>query len=727
MRAHKILLVLAGLFLVASTASAQSSGSATFGGQWWTQNKPEAKYREYRAMPRGGFLENYVLRESNGGWDAFLWGENALEEDQHNYLSLSKGVNFRVDAEYTGVPHLYSDVARSPFSQVRPGVFVLPDSIQRIMQNGTGGTAATYTAALRDLLNGASPVSLKMQTDVSKLRARMRPAQGWQFEVKGTQRQRSGSLALGVPFGIGSSTMSEIASPIEQKMLDVDATGIWTHKQAKVLATVGISKFENEVSTIFVDNSRRLTASTSSGTAVAAMDMYPNNDVLRGRLSFMYELPYASLFSVTYGVSKGEQTDDLLPYTSNTALAYSSLDSLPARKAGEKFTETVIDARLSGRPAPKLYGAVRFRDEKYEKDSDEIVFKGFSPYDAGFTANVEENILWGSKRSTIGLDLDYDLVDWADVTLLAEHKAREHEHREVEKDAENVFGVTLKLRPMSDVDLSIGGKLGNRELDEILLEDYEDANGVFVEPAGLRRYDVADRKQTVGTFAANWMVNDRLDLSVSMNSTKDDYENSVYGLQWMENGMAWGEANFHATKTLDLSGGYGFGQVLSRMASSEYSAPNRPDTASTMDWWLNERDRNVFVFTHADWWMKPKKVLFKADYTYSRAMSEYRMSNVTTVRNGSRRAAAQDVPNTFYRSHDVMLECKYMYTKSVDLGLRYDYMAFHVDDFAVMNVPLLGGSYTGTGGAFAPNAIYLGDSYQSYIAHRVAVLATKRF
>jgi hypothetical protein len=728
------MVLLAASLLVAGGARAQSNGNVTFGGQWWTQNAPEAKYQEYRVIPRGGFLQDYVLREMNGRWAGATWGSNGLQNDQHNGLMVARGITFRLDGEYNGIPHLLSQVAKSPFTQVSPGVFTLPDSIQRLLQNAadTMGTSnavqrtasGLYTARLADLLNGASRVALGTQTDVSKLRLRMRPAQGWQFEVKGTQRLKSGSLAYGTSFGIGSATATEVATPINQKMVDVDATGSWTHQKVKVLASFGTSQFTNRVSTVLVDNSRRLTGSLNKGSGVARLDMWPDNSVVRGRLSLAYELPHASILTVTAGISQGKQDDDLLPYTSNTALAYSSLDSLPARKADEKFTETVYDARLTGRPMDKLYGTLRFRTEKYEKKSGEFLFKGLSPYDASFTASPEENPLWGSSRTTIGLDLDYTLTHWASVSLLGEHKAREHDLREIEKDAENVFGGSLRLSPFDAFDLSGGLKYGQRKLDSINLEDYQDAGGLFVEPSGLRRFDVADRNQTTGNAQANWTVNDRIDVSAAWNGTIDDYVNSVYGLQRMENHMAWGEATLHATKALDLSGGYGFGQVLTRMASSEYSAPNRPDTASTMNWWVNERDRNVFIFTHADWKAK-KNWVVRADYTFTRAMSEYRISNTTLVLNGSRRAPAADVPNTFYRSHDVLLEGRWLYSKTLEFGLRYDYMAFKVNDFAVQNVPLLGGSYTGV--TFVPNAIYLGDSYQGYIAHRVSVVASKKF
>ena len=54
-------------------------------------------------------------------------------------------------------------MARSPFYQKSPGVFVLPDSVQprmRVCGRQQAHGINAYTATLRDLLNGASGTSL---------------------------------------------------------------------------------------------------------------------------------------------------------------------------------------------------------------------------------------------------------------------------------------------------------------------------------------------------------------------------------------------------------------------------------------------------------------------------------------------------------------------------------------------------------------------------------------
>lgn len=727
MRAHMIsMMVLAAFLCVASTAVAQPTGNVTFGSQWWNQSVDEAKLQEFRVIPKGGFLESYYLSQSKGNLSASLWGTEALEENQRHNLSLTKGLAWRIDAEASGTPHLYSLQARSPFTQVSPGVFVLPDSIQRLMQQyaGSSGTMNAYTATLRDLLGKAAGTDLGMQTNTQKLRLRARQGKEWTFDVSAVRRDREGSLALGVPFGIGSATMTEIAAPIDQQMIDADATAVWVKGRGKLLASFGLSTFENEVSTLRVDNSRRLTDSATSGTAVAALDLWPDNTVTRGRVAYSAQLPKASTFTATIGMSKAKQDEEFLPFTTNTALAYSSLDSLPEKNVEAEVTTLVQDYRLTGRPADRLFGTLRFHSEHNDNNTPVVDFKGFSPYDQSFSVGAIENHLFAMSNTNLGLDLSYDLSSRADLSLLAEHRTREHEHREVEKDAENVFGIGLRFRPMDDVDFTANWRMGQRRLDEFIEEDYLNAAGAQLEPKGLQRYDVGDRDQNMASGMLSWMPSSKFDVTVSTNWTKDEYPDATYGLQSADNIVLFVDGTIHLTKTLDVTGGYGFGQVETKMASSEYSASSRPDTASTMDWWVDEQDRNVYVFANAEWQMKPKFV-WKADYTLSRTMNEYDFSNVTVVRNGSRRAEAVDVPNTFYRTHDVTLEARWKWTAQMDLACQFQYVQFDVADFAVEDAPLLGGSLSGS--TFTPNAIYLGDWYHDFTARRFAVLATRRF
>ena len=213
----------------------------------------------------------------------------------------------------------------------------------------------------------------------------------------------------------------------------------------------------------------------------------------------------------------------------------------------------------------------------------------------------------------------------------------------------------------------------------------------------------------------SWTVNPRMDVTVSRNWTKDDYIDSQYGLQNADNVLVFVDGTIHASKTLDLTGGWGFGQMKSKMASNEVSASARYDTLYTLDWSMDEGPEHVRV--------RERRVAGEAEARREGRLHVQPLDELLRLqlkRVAPKVApvvtpaapAARWTPNTFYRTHDVTLELRWKWTASMDLAVRGQYVQFDVADFAVENMPLLGGSLSGS--TFTPNAIYLGDSYRDY-------------
>lgn len=729
-------IVLAASLLVASQVLAQSDGAATFGGNWWSQTNPEAKFQEYRSLQRGGYLENYVIREFQGPWAAALWGNDAMRSDQGNGFYLAKGVTWRLDASYNETPHLFSLVGRSPYAQVSPGVFVLPDSFQKFIQ---GKSATIGNADLLDLLKNSPGTPLALQTNVSKARLRMRPIKDWQFEVKGTDRQRSGSMAFGTPFGF---TALELPAPIDQRTLDADATGSYTHGPARVMVSFGVSDFHNAIPTLRFDNFKQLTDVYTGPSTSGQMAMAPDNRVVRGRFSFGYQLPYASTFTATFGVSQTTQDQAFAPMTVNSAINAISKDSLLLATPGlqGKVMDIVQDYRLTGRPVSKLYATLRFREEKMDDQTPAMALPyGFVNYDNSWSRPADPRLApeaeaWGHKTDVLGLDASYALTSQVDVSLVAERRTRERDHREVEKDAENVFGGRLHVRPMDGVELSGGYKYGQRTQDSFNVLDYGDSNYVthtytYAEWPAFRRYDVADRNQTVSDAQASWSPNDKVELSATGWWSKDEYPNSPYGLQSTDNNQYLGELTFHATKTLDLSGGFSYGVSNSDQSSIENGTSVVADTTARAPWKANLKNKSNFGFAKAEWWAMPKKLQVTGEYTFTRSFDTYAFSNNSIASAAGILPAATttaiNLPADMYRLHEVQLTGVWHYTATLELGGRYTYSKYDVNDALSQNVRML--NTNPTNAASAATGMFMGNSKLSFTANQVQVFATRRF
>lgn len=698
--------VLAASMIAASPAVADTDGHATFGAQAWSQTAPEAKYREFRDLPHGFFLESFLLRDRKGDWASTLYGSNAGRADGVYGLMLARGASLRVDAKYQEIPHLFSQVARSPYTEVSPGVFLLPDSLQRTNQE----YPASYNLTMTDLLAVADGVPLATRTDISQVRLRSRPMTGWRFELKGQERQRTGHQAMGATFG--TSHVVELPVPVSQRTLDGDAIVNYERGSVRLQAIAGVSQFQNDVNTLIWDNPKRWTNDTTRtnaarGPTQGRIDLPPDNNVVRGSMAFGMRLPRASMFSATLGLSEGRQNDAFVPYTINALLPQSRLDSLPAASLDGKMRTVTQDYRLTGRPLDRVWGVLRYHDDQITSKTPTYLFTGLSTTDVSWTASPTENTPFGSGNAVLGTDVNVNLSSWADLSLLAEHRRRTRTDREVEGDKENVLGGNVQLHPGDDLSLTASARYGDRKEDAFSTQFMTDSG----DKAALRRYDVAHRQQAIAQSTLEYSIGPRLQTTVDYTFNRSKYPDTDLGLQYSEENLIIGDGTYKATDRIDLSLGYGYDKLDTRQKGLQSGTP-------TTEWWANLRDQTVFVYSNDSWWAMSRKLRFSGDYTFSRAFGTYDLTNNPL---SPSIPVAQDLPSTLYRRHELLLESLWRLQPNYDLSARFYYENFHVDDFATQNIPLLG--ITGTGAT----AIYLGDSMQSYVAHRYAVVMSRRF
>ncbi len=710
-------LALAGGLVSGAASAAFAGGEATFGSQWWDQTAPDAKYQEFRQVPRGAFLESFVLQDWSGRNAWLLTGANAMRADQAAAFSWSNGVRWRMDLDYLQIPHNFSFVSHTPYTEAALGVFVLPDTLQRINQENP----SAYASTMSDLLKASARLPVVgFRTDVSKARLRARPARGWQFEVRGTQRERAGSKPYGASFGFNNAI--ELLEPIRQRTVDADAIASYVRDRVSVQASAGLSQFDNGASTLRWDNPKRLTDRTSAtayvagdGSAAGRLDLYPDNRAIRGNVALGLQLPRRTAFSASLGLSRYTQDDDWLPMTVNSAIAQSSLDSLPARSTDAEATRLVQDYRLVSRAWPRLAATLRLHHDRYENKTPEYTFNGQVRLDQTLEPERIENHPFGNQQLVLGADLDYDIVRGLKLGGTYELRHREHTLREVEKDDENVFGARARVRPamMSGVEIQADYRHGERELDEFEFDDYrkdENPDSAFIEQPNLRRFDVADRRQDWARAGVSLPVGERVTVYAGYTFLHNDYHRTVLGLQDDQRHSVTATATMDLSEQLDLSGGYGFDQVETEQQSRESGAVL--STADTTNWTAKPKDRNQFAFATVEW-QPQEKWTFIASYEFSQAKGEYPLANF--------KGTAQSLPDTRFQRHEVVLEARLRLMAESDVALRYGFEEYDVTDFASENVPLLF-PVTGTS-----NAIFLGDSSIDYRAHRVALIATRRF
>jgi MtrB/PioB family decaheme-associated outer membrane protein len=768
-----------GLAVSAPSPVAQAAeGELFFGAQWWDQSFPDAKYQEFSQVPRGTFLQSYLLREYSGRNSVSLWGANAIRTDQATKFTWANGVRWRADFGYSKIPHNFSQVARWGWAQIAPGVFTIPDSLQRRNEE-TGNLfvtlppgftraqadslkAAWYRQRMTDFLGSAPPIDLGFGTRISTVRLRARPARAWQFEVRGTNRDRSGNKPYALDFGF--NTALENPEPIDQRMLDADAVASYQRDRLSAQASAGLSRFDNSISTLIVDNPKRLNDRIGGdGPKAGQLDLYPDNQVVRGSMAIAYLMPKRTAIAATLSLSQGKQDDPFLPFTINTLVDTldngtransdkTSLDSLPARSLNGKSRQLNGDVRLTTSPVEGLEGALRFHYTDYDNQTKELNFIGQSPYDVSWQRYLEQhNHIFSNKQWQAGLDLDYAVQPQIKLGAIAEYRVRDRSSREVEKDNETVLGGRARLRPADGLEVTGKYTHGNRKLDKFLEEEYDglkqrlatnvepglfDSLG-FIEQPGLRRFDVADRVQDNATAGIGYMYGDRVELSANYAFLRNDFKgDTTLGLKEDKQQTILGSATFHVSDKLEINGGCSFGTARSNQVSraSSYSAyktntdSTRRNTGTNMfvadsNWTANLKDTEHYLFAGIDW--EPvQKLSVSLDYQFSRTRSKFDLANHTDTLDATHPTGkdnALDLPDTRYSRHEMVLSASWRWLEKTTIVGRWGWEEYDIDDWAVNDVPLIF-PVTGTS-----NAIFLGDSSKSYRAHRLALLVRHTF
>jgi MtrB/PioB family decaheme-associated outer membrane protein len=720
---RRIVVLAAALGLaVPGVRDASASGEVTFGAQNWWQSVNEAKYQEFREVPNGAYVESFLVRGAIGRTTVTGFGSDLFLRNQVLGGSIDRGIKWPVDGQYTQLPHLFSQIARSPFTNAGNGFFLLPDSLQKQNQDNPAG----YIARMNSELAVAPQIPLSHRTDLAEARVRFRPSVPWRLQMKAERRQRTGSKAYALSFGFNNT--NEVVEPIDQDIVDVSGTANYTRGKLGVQVLGGFSKFDNFNDALTVDNSRRATDSPTAGASRGRLDLYPDNQALRGQADVRYDLGKRTQFFGRLGASRMTQDDPWLPFTINGAISPAALDSLypdGRRSTDAKALRITHDYRVQSRLMRQVRGTVRFRQQHYDNQTGEFPFRGVVQYDQSLVRDTVgfHNHPFGNQQTVLGTDWDGWFGRSFNVVLSYDHTTREHTLREVENDTEDAVRGQVHGQVGGGGYYRLDGGFGHRTGDEFDLAEYQrpdQPDTVYVENPGLRRFDVANRDRTSATGEIGWSLSERLDVSVNGDYRHDDYGDTRYGLRDDERWQLLGQATFTVSDGLDVSGGYGYGRKDTDQGSQERSAtaqiPIRDSNLEAgVDWFARIRDRNDYGFVQTTWRIVPRTFAMDASYWLSRDLTDYFLDNETNT--------AVDLPSTYYLRQVGTLNLHYVLSDGTELVGRYGYDTWKVNDFAAKDIPLLGVAGTPA----AATAIYLGASYRNYTAHSVAFAVSRKF
>jgi MtrB/PioB family decaheme-associated outer membrane protein len=277
---------------------------------------------------------------------------------------------------------------------------------------------------------------------------------------------------------------------------------------------------------------------------------------------------------------------------------------------------------------------------------------------------------------------------------------------------------------------------------------------------GMRRFNLADRDRDRVRYSVDWQATDRLSLTTNGEYDRNDYLNSLYGLQKSTNWAVGLDGTYSLSDRLTTSAFYTHEDQRSRTAGDGFGSNtnvafigragntvvagscyqtvlDRNENGKNdpcLRWDSNTHDRaETFGLTFAWNGLLRHKLDLSTDLVYSRAQTDIAVDGASYANNPFALKApapvlpagtpavylipAADLPAVVTRTFDVRLSGRYALTQKSDVRLVYEYARTKIDDFAYQGLQF------GTGTEQLPTL----QQAPNYVVQVVALFYRYRF
>lgn len=522
-----------------------------------------AKFNEYRDWHSGFVIPKLVVTGSDAETGRYLDFRSKWVGRRDAWYNFEYGVSGKwgLEVDYNKIPHRFGNNGKAVQTETSPGVWQIADTTQAAFQEAIENQRATNGGGSVnfDFLNGlvqpflaaAAPIDLGLQRDrthaIVEIGSMGRLA--WTADYK--HENRYGNRPYGSAFGFNNVT--ETAETIDYDSDDAMLMGEWKGTNAGLTFGYKYSTFKNDVDVMIWDNPFRIvdsgggaaylspSGSSIDGSSRALADLAPENEA--GWLFANGKARAGSwnfAAALTYG--KMKQDDPLQAYTINSSIegeSFSgtpfeadSVGNLPRRNADNEVDVLNFTASANSRLGEAFDLGFRVRYYDYDNKSARISFPGYVRYDAVWEEIPRITVPYSYTTESYSAELGWSFGTHSRLGLSYTLESWDRKFREIENSDEDIIKLTYDTK-VGIVDLRAAYEIGDRTIGEYLTEAQEDSfivpEGINNQP-GLRKYDEAARDYDMFYVQATMMIGDSSDLMLGVNSRKDDYGESEFGL-----------------------------------------------------------------------------------------------------------------------------------------------------------------------------------------------------
>jgi hypothetical protein len=533
-----------------------NDGSVTFGLQQTDVDTVSSKYFEYRDIPNGGTAPWFSFRGKKGGFRYDFFARDVAQKDQRYYGKV-EGRTWKLEGEYTGIPHAFGNDGKSILNIVAPNEWRLSDSLQAYHQADLTLNRPkinyTYLYNLVSPTLDAHPadIDIALQRGRTNLAFSLVPG-GGSFDLGVTyfHEKRSGARTNnGTAFGFGN--VVETWDPIRYVTQDFGVNASFRGKWGSAFAGFNYNDFTDKYDTFLFENPFRITDSThpsayqAPSTATVDGPSYglastpPSNSAWTFKAGTTLTFGARTRLTVDGQVGQWTQNEQaFIPFTTNTAITMpdgrsaTSASSLPAKNLDGKIDVLALNGFFTAGIGDKLRLNARYRLYKNDNKTPRIRFEeGYVRYDGVWEDIPRITVPNGFDSNYLDVYATFDLGKVLGLEAGWKYNKIARTYRETEHTAENTLRVAADVRVGFGLTARALYEFGSRDFDQYHPVEAEEHSFLEAGPpanhTALRRSDQAKRdRDRLGVQAQFSPASGKFTLGASYFWNKDSYDGS---------------------------------------------------------------------------------------------------------------------------------------------------------------------------------------------------------
>ena len=655
-RAHLLPLATAAFLAVPAVVVAQSdaatqAGRLHIGAQGGGGIDDSSKLQQFEEVGKGlvVFGADYAWHAPSGLTFDFK-GTNLSLDDRQASAVLAKKGRFKLSLTWNQNPNWLSNNARTLYSEAAPGVFTLPDSLQRNLQgifypwttptaanpSGVGNTTATDPTkagfyALDALLAEARPFQLRSVRKTGSAALSVDLGRHLTGEVSYRNEGRDGYKNM--TFYAGGANL-ETPVPIDYRTHDLRAKLDFTKGRFFATAGVALSQFRNAVPYTEADNPyvvdllNPVNGSPIVNNAATTRNwLPPDNQSTTVDFSGGVTLPRRHKLTVTVFTGRMTMDRDLLPISTNP---YIETTTNPATQ-NAAFTLEPAYARVTAKMQPFL-GMVKLTGDPHSLFGYSVYYRKNDVEDKTpeyhFTSSVRGDASAGSYSATgyaresayFGKDGVKGEVHVKPIRGLRLGVAVGSEKTSFDmREFLDVRDTTVAgTADWSYKRISIHGSLSR------LAREPGAENPLAIQPAwaGASQHDIAKRDTTSYSALATLLASDRLSVTLSTQGARNEFPEADTGLLDSTSANYGVDLGYAVADKLTVSAGYVFEKYDFGMAAAYVPRGIEPPYLPENAWSNDTNDKSDTFRLGIEWNALPGKLVLRSDLDYSKGRND---------------------------------------------------------------------------------------------------------